>query len=155
MVRIHRPVPKYSPVVQMVNAPDCRSGDRGFKSRRGCHMAPSSNRQGRRLLKPVMLSSSLTGVTRELRICAAGQRFSEAGCAEPGRRNRNICSTSVLKLEMCMFSSLILHQRCWVIPDGSGTGPENRGRRQCRGDRHLRPAPSIRSDILTGKEPPC
>ena len=27
------------------------------------------------------------------------------------------------------------------MPDGSGTGPENRGRPKGRGDRHLRPAP--------------
>ena len=28
-----------------------------------------------------------------------------------------------------------------MMPDGSGTGPENRGRPKGRGDRHLRPAP--------------
>ena len=28
-----------------------------------------------------------------------------------------------------------------MTPDGSGTGPENRGRLQSRGGRHLRPAP--------------
>ena len=59
-----RPVPQYSPVVQMANAPDCLSGDHGFESRRGCHTAPSSNRRGRQPLKLVMMSSSLTGVTR-------------------------------------------------------------------------------------------
>ena len=37
VVQIHDPVPGYSPVVQLVNAPDRLSGDRGFKSRRGCH----------------------------------------------------------------------------------------------------------------------
>ena len=53
------------------------------------------------------------------------------------------------------FNSFTLRQICWVIPDGSGTGLENRGRQHCRGDRHLLPAPSTWSDILTGKEPPC
>ena len=67
VVQIHDPEPKYSPVVQMANAPDCLSGDRGFEFRRGCHKAPSSNRRGRRPLKPVMLSSSLTGVTKNHR----------------------------------------------------------------------------------------
>ena len=28
-----------------------------------------------------------------------------------------------------------------MMPDGSGTGLENRGQQQCCGDRHLRPAP--------------
>ena len=40
VVQIHGSVPQYSPVVQMASAPDCLSGDRGFESRRGCHMAP-------------------------------------------------------------------------------------------------------------------
>ena len=38
VVQIHDPEPQYSPVVQMANAPDCLSGDRGFESRRGCHI---------------------------------------------------------------------------------------------------------------------
>ena len=52
------------------------------------------------------------------------------------------------------FNSFTLRHICWVIPDGSGTGLENRGRQECRGDRHLLPAPSIWSDTLTGKGPP-
>ena len=58
------PCHKYSPVVQMANTPDGLSGDRGFESRRGCHKAPWSNRPGRQSPKLVMMSSSLTGVTR-------------------------------------------------------------------------------------------
>ena len=53
------------------------------------------------------------------------------------------------------FNSFTLRHICWVIPDGSGTGLENRGQQECRGDRHLLPAPSIWSDTLTGKGPPC
>ena len=52
------------------------------------------------------------------------------------------------------FNSFTLRHICWVIPDGSGTGLENRGRQGCRGDRHLLPAPLIWSDTLTGKGPP-
>ena len=39
VVQIHRPVP-YSSVVKMAITPDCLSGDRGFESRRSCHLAP-------------------------------------------------------------------------------------------------------------------
>ena len=67
VVQIHDPEPQYSPVVQMANTPDCLSGDRGFESRRGCHLASSSNWPGRQTLNLVMLSSSLTEVTKNHR----------------------------------------------------------------------------------------
>ena len=67
VVQIHDLEPQHSPVVQMANAPDCLSGDCGFESRRGCHLASSSNRQGRQTLNLVMLSSSLTEVTKNHR----------------------------------------------------------------------------------------
>ena len=108
VVRIHRPVPPYSPVVQLVNAPDRLSGDRGFKSRRGCHQVPSSNWFRTSVSQAGNAGSSPAGIT------------------------------------ICRMTSA-----------GADTGPESRGRQQCHGDRHLHPAPSIRSDILTGKEPPC
>ena len=38
VVQVHDPEPTYSPVVQMANAPDCLSGDRGFDSRRNLHL---------------------------------------------------------------------------------------------------------------------
>ena len=66
-VRIPVRVPRYSSVVKLVIMPDCLSGDRGFESRRGCHLASSSNRQGRQTLNLVMLSSSLTEVTKNHR----------------------------------------------------------------------------------------
>ena len=81
VVRIHRPVPPYSPVVQLVNAPDRLSGDRGFESRRGCHTVPSSNRKGRQPLKLVMPGSNPAGITKNHRECAAGQSFPGTGCA--------------------------------------------------------------------------
>ena len=47
----------------MANTPDCLSGDRGFESRRGCHLVPSSKRLGRQPLKLVMLGSNPAGIT--------------------------------------------------------------------------------------------
>ena len=117
---------QYSPVVQMANAPDCLSGDRGFESRRGCHTAPSSNRRGRQPLKLVMLSSSLTGVTMDHRRCAAGHCF-----PEPAARGQKA------------FQSPQLPVTCLTMPAGAGTGPENRGWPLGHGDRHLRQAPYL------------
>ena len=79
---------QYSPVVQMANTPDCLSGDRGFESRRGCHKAPSSNRRGRQPLKLVMMSSSLTGVTRitgqaQLAVCFPWNQLRRRGRIQP------------------------------------------------------------------------
>ena len=281
VVQIHDPEPQHSPVVQMANTPDCLSGDRGFESRRGCHLASSSNRQGRQALNLVMLSSTLTEVTKNHRdaqsiigfpwhrlrrgpISLRGGMEYTAGLSQdaariegstpsagtnrnarvleladgpgsnPGARkgvrdrspllaphtelwfhsqverhlvatqettvrfsleppcgtmpdgsgtsfescgqqkccgDRHLCSAPLLqswqngnapawKAEAGSrgprrFNFFRLRHTCWVIPDGSGTGLESRGRQNCRGDRHLRPAPSIWSDTLTGKGPPC
>ena len=110
VVQIHDLEPQHSPVVQMANAPDCLSGDRGFESRRGCHTALSSNRRGRQPLKLVMLSSSLTGVTMDHRGCAAGHCF-----PEPAARGQKALQSPQIPVT------------CLMMPAGAGTGPENRG----------------------------
>ena len=116
VVQIHRPVPKtpvglvvstcflsktvrvripvrasliQSPVVQMANTPDCLSGDRGFESRRGCHLVPSSNRLGRQPLKLVMLGSNPAGITRYARVAELEDASGSSPDAQQGLRVRS------------------------------------------------------------------
>ena len=149
VVRIHRPVP-YSPVVQMVNTPDCLSGDHGFESRRGCHMVPSSNRPGRQPLKLVMLGSNPAGITNYTRVAELEDASGSSPDAQQGLRVRfppRVPSRAGVLVSTVGFdpaeegSIPSPGAICRTTPDGSGTGPENRGQPQGCGGRHLRPAP--------------